>query len=83
MPRLFDSIGVLNNIFGEHATNILLASIEKQFKIFPDQLPDRMEDFQKSLEQIYGRETASSIIDRISMKFILNELQTRIRFRYY
>ena len=74
-------IEVLNNLFGEHTTKIIFSYLEQRFRISPDQIPDRMEDFQRSLEQIYNRDIANRIIDRISKDFILKELQTLRGYR--
>lgn len=72
---------VLCNIFGEHATRIIFLYIEHELRTTRDKFPDRMEDFQRLLEQIYGRELGNRIIDRISKELLLNELKLITRSR--
>ncbi|MCJ7632064.1 MEDS domain-containing protein [Candidatus Bathyarchaeota archaeon] len=67
-------VNVFYRIFGDHITQTVFSRMEREFKIYLDQFPDRMGDFEKTLEQIYDRSTASMIMDQIAKEFVQKEL---------
>ena len=74
-------IDVLKSNFGEHATEIVFTHLEHQSKIYQDLLPDRVEDFKRSLVQIYSQNVTNMIMDRITKEFVQKELKIGIRYR--
>jgi hypothetical protein len=65
----------LNNIFGEKATKILFDYLETTFKLTRKQIPDKIEEFNKTLEAISNKKAATNIRLRI-----LKNLHGKIEF---
>ena len=66
---------VFCNLFGEHIDKYIFNLIERDFKLPKHRIPDRIEDFNRVLESLFGR-TISIII----REQILRNLEEKIEF---
>lgn len=71
--HLLEAVDKALQLFGEANKSAIYSAFEKKCEIRRDKIPERLEDFHKTLEEIFGA-TATDVID----KMIIREFHSRI-----
>jgi hypothetical protein len=76
IPDVEVIISTLNNMCGVEATKIILNYVEQNYKLTSDHIPDKIEDFYKGLDSIFGKK-ASTTIKRVIHEKLMDRIFVR------